>query len=86
MLRILIGHLDIPLPEYDTSRYDVRVVRYTEDGQRPPATIAEMLAQCPPGWQPDIYYHAALIHFPIPADIEEFSGLTATNIQDWHRG
>ncbi len=86
MLRILIGHQDTRLPPYDATRYDVRVVRYGTDGQTPPRTIGEMLAQCPPDWKPDVYYHAGLVHAPIPADIETFEGLTATNIQDWHRG
>lgn len=86
MLRILIGHQDTPLLPYDRERYDVRVVRYGADGQTPPRTIAEMLAQCPNDWKPDVYYHAGLVHAPIPADIETFDGLTATNIQDWHRG
>ena len=86
MLRILIGHQDTELAHYDTSRYDVRFVRYGRDGETPPRTIAEMLEQCPPGWKPDVYYHASLVHFPVPADIEAFDGLTATNIQDWHRG
>ncbi|HZO89409.1 MAG TPA: glycosyltransferase [Chthonomonadaceae bacterium] len=85
-MRILVGHQDYELSAYDTRRYDVRVVRYRKDGQGPPATIAEMLEQCPPGWKPDVYYHASLVHFPIPTDIKEFEGLTATNIQDWHRG
>ena len=86
MLRILIGHQDTEMAHYDASRYDVRFVRYGRDGQTPPRTIAAMLEQCPPGWKPDVYYHASLVHFPIPADIETFDGLTATNIQDWHRG
>lgn len=86
MIRILIGHQDTELPEVDAGRFDVKCVRYRADGQGPPATIAEMLAQCPPDWTPDVYYHAGLVHFPIPADIETFDGLTATNIQDWHRG
>ena len=74
------------MTRYDAGRYDVRFVRYGKDGQTPPRTIAEMLEQCPAGWKPDVYYHASLVHFPIPADIETFEGLTATNIQDWHRG
>ncbi len=86
MLRILIGHQDTPLLPYDATRYEVRVVRYGADGQTPPRTIAEMLGQCPTDWKPDVYYHAGLVHAPIPADIETFDGLTATNIQDWHRG
>jgi tetratricopeptide (TPR) repeat protein len=45
-----------------------------------------MLAMCPEGWTPDVYYHAGLIHFPLPEDIETFPGLTVTNLQDWHRG
>lgn len=85
-VRILIGHLDTELPEVDRSRFDVRVVRFLPEGGGPPPTIAAMLAQCPEGWKPEIYYHASLVHFPIPTDIEEFDGLTATNIQDWHRG
>ena len=85
-VRILIGHLDTELPEYDTDRYDIRVVRFLPDGAGAPPTIAAMLAQCPPDWKPEIYYHAALVHFPIPTDIEAFEGVTATNIQDWHRG
>jgi hypothetical protein len=85
MMRILIGHRDTALPPYDTDRYEVHSVRYRADGQGPPATIAEMLAQCPPGWKPDVYYHSGLVHTPIPADIETFEGLTATDIQDWHR-
>ena len=86
MLRILIGHQDIPLPPYDTRCYDARVARYGRDGQTPPRTIAEMREQCPNGWKPDVYYHAGLVHFPVPTDIEDFDGLTVTNIQDWHRG
>ena len=86
VLRILIGHQDTPLPPYDTARYDIRVVRYGADGMTPPQTIADMRAQCPHAWKPDVYYHAGLVHAPIPADIETFDGLTATNIQDWHRG
>lgn len=85
-MRILIGHQDTELAHYDTTRYDARFVRYGPDGETPPRTIAEMLEQCPPGWKPDVYYHASLVHFPVPADIETFDGLTATNIQDWHRG
>jgi hypothetical protein len=85
VLRILIGHQDTALARYDTGRYDVRTVRYGRDGQTP-RTIAEMLEQCPTGWKPDVYYHAGLVHFPVPTDIEDFDGLTATNIQDWHRG
>jgi hypothetical protein len=86
VVRILIGHLDTELPPYDRTRFDVRCVRHVGAENRPPATIAEMLEQCPSGWIPDVYYHAALVHFPIPDDIETFAGLTATNIQDWHRG
>ena len=86
MLRILIGHQDTELAHYDTTRYDVQFVRYGRDGETPPRTIAEMLEQCPPDWKPDVYYHASLVHFPVPTDIETFEGLTATNIQDWHRG
>ncbi|HLK56632.1 MAG TPA: glycosyltransferase [Chthonomonadaceae bacterium] len=85
-IRILIGHLDTELPEIAADRFDVRMVRYLPEGAGSPPTIASMLAQCPPDWKPDIYYHASLVHFPIPTDIEEFDGLTATNIQDWHRG
>ena len=85
MLRILIGHQETMLPRYDTGRYDVRIVRYGREGQTP-QTIGEMLEQCPTGWKPDVYYHASLVHFPVPTDIEDFDGLTATNIQDWHRG
>lgn len=86
MIRILIGHLDFELPPYDTTRFDVRGVRHTQGGRALPSTIAEMLAECPAGWKPDVYYHAGLIHFPIPSDIEDFDGLTVTHIQDWHRG
>lgn len=85
-MRILLGHRDTPLPPYDTARYDVRCIRTTVDRQRTAFTLAEMLAQCPPGWKPDVYYHSGLVHNPVPADIEEFDGLTATDIQDWHRG
>jgi tetratricopeptide (TPR) repeat protein len=85
-MRVLIGHLDTELPPYDTARFEVRVVRYRPDGQLPASRIAEMLEQCPPGWKPDVYYHASAVHFPLPSDIETFDGLTATNIQDWHRG
>ena len=85
-IRILIGHRDFPLPPYDTTRFDVRVVRFGMDGVSPPVTMAEMRAQCPPDWKPDVYYHHALVHFPIPTDIEDFDGLTVSDIQDWHRG
>ena len=85
MLRILIGHQDTELAHYDTSRYDVQFVRENREGL-PPRSLAEMREYCPAGWKPDVYYHASLVHFPIPTDIETFDGLTATNIQDWHRG
>ncbi len=85
-LRILVGHADTSLIPYDTERFEVVTVRFGADGQSPPKTIAEMIAQCPSGWKPDVYWHASLVHFPLPADIESFDGLTATNIQDWHRG
>ena len=86
MLRILIGHATGQTVPYDRTRFDARCVSVGADGVSPPKTIAEMISQCPPGWVPDVYWHASLVHFPIPADIEEFEGLTATNIQDWHRG
>lgn len=86
VMRVLIGHLDHPLPAYDRNRFEIEVAGYAPDGVGPPATIREMLTRCPDGWRPDVYYHAGLVHFPIPSDIETFDGLTACHIQDWHRG
>jgi len=86
LLRILIGHLDFDLPAHDTGRYDVRVVRFGDDGQTPARSIREMLATFPDSWLPDVYYHAGLVHFPVPTDLLDFPGLTVTHIQDWHRG
>ena len=82
-MRILVGYTDIGT--FDPTGHDVQVVREGRPG-RPPASIAEMLERCPTGWKPDIYYHPGLIFFPVPSDIEEFDGLTAALVSDWHRG
>ncbi len=86
-MRILLGY-QAALPEgIDRARYDVRCVRFVANGSGgPPATLAEMQAQCPPDWVPDVYYHSGLAHHPIPTDIEDFDSLTVTDVQDWHRG
>src|SRR5579883_986521 len=85
-MRILIGHEEWDeTPAYDTSRYDIRCVKWASDGKRVPGTIAEMLEQCPPNWKPDVYLHGSLGYFPIPLDIDEFEGLTAAIISDWER-
>lgn len=84
-MRILMAYRDITHTHIDRDRYDVRCVMHGRDGANPPQTIAEMLEQCPPGWKPDVYYHAAVGHHPLPSDIEMFPGLLVCDVQDWDR-
>src|SRR5687767_3669053 len=84
-MRILMAYRDITHTHIDRSRYDVRCVMRGRDGVNLPQTIAEMLEQCPPGWKPDVYYHAAVGHHPLPSDIEMFPGLLVCDVQDWDR-
>jgi tetratricopeptide (TPR) repeat protein len=84
-MRILMAYRDIAHTHIDRNRYDVRCVMHGRDGATPPQTIAEMLEQCPPGWKPDVYYHAAAGNNPLPADIEMFPGLLVCDVQDWDR-
>src|SRR5437764_1107506 len=84
-MRILIGHSLSEHAAFDPDRYDVQVAPFGKDGRKPPESIAEMLAQCPPGWKPDVYLHPGTVFFPIPTDIEAFDGLTVTTLQDWQR-
>ncbi|MCS6776627.1 MAG: glycosyltransferase [Chloroherpetonaceae bacterium] len=83
-MRILMGYRDITHTHIDRSRYDVRCVMPTREGE-PVPSIAAMLEQCPPGWKPDVYYHAAVGHHPLPADIDVFPGLLVCDVQDWDR-
>ncbi len=84
-MRVLMGFQDAVPAGLDAARYEVCCVRYGRNGG-PPTTIAEMQALCPPGWKPDVYYHASLGYFPIPTDIETFDGLTVAGVSDWDRG
>ena len=85
-LRILVGDSEGELPFFDRERFDVKTIRaYAKDSPLP-HSISGMLTFCPSGWTPEVYLHGSLAHFPLPTDIEGFEGLTAANIEDWHRG
>lgn len=84
-MRILIGHYADAGEEFDRKRYDVQFVARGRDGAAPATSLDEMVALCPPGWSPDVYYQPSLGHFPLPIDIETFAGLTVAGIQDADR-
>jgi len=84
-MKILIGYLSEEYLKHDRKRFDARYAPRDRSGHLFPLSIAEMLESCPPGWVPDVFLHPGIGHFPLPSDIEEFSGLSVCAIGDWDR-
>lgn len=49
-------------------------------------TLADILALCPAGWQPDVLIHSSLEYNLVPEGIEEAGFLTVATVGDWNLG
>ncbi len=84
-MKILAGYLTEEYLTHDRNRFEVNYIPQDRSGRLFPLSISEMLAQCPNGWKPDVFLHPGIGHFPLPSDLEEFSGLTVCAAGDWDR-
>src|SRR5579871_4771352 len=95
-MRVLIGHIDnipqlqqhAPLPTREDRNDDIRAygrihpqIRY-----EPGMSWPQLLANCPPGWRPEIYIHRSPEYNAVPLGMEQADCLTVGVFGDWNLG
>lgn len=95
-MRLLVGHTNqmpellshSPLPGRARRHDDILAFGngYTQVRHEPGMDWEALLANCPKGWQPDVYIHWSVEYNAIPRGLENADCLTVGVVGDWNLG